>query len=328
MRLLAPWLRPQPSPTAQPKQSVALVRMMNILSRGCAAAAALFLFTACSTVPITGRNQFSLVSDGEILSMSATQYRQFISQAQLSRNSSYNARVNQVGRRLAAATNSYLKENGYTDMLSTLSWEFNVVDSKQVNAFCMPGGKIVVYTGLLNLIGNGAHADDELAAVMGHELSHALARHANERISNQMLLQAGGQILGAAVGSRSATLGALINQTYGIGAQVGVMLPFGRKQEYEADKMGLVLMAIAGYDPRYAVNFWQKMSSSKGGQQVSELMSTHPSDENRIRAINEYLPTALKYYTGKAAPSTSPTTTRSTQQQDVRVSDLNRLLKR
>ena len=284
---------------------------MNILSRGCAAAAALFLFTACSTVPITGRNQFSLVSDGEILSMSATQYRQFISQAQLSRNSSYNARVSQVGRRLAAATNSYLKENGYTDMLSTLSWEFNVVDSKQVNAFCMPGGKIVVYTGLLSLVGNGAHADDELAAVMGHELSHALAKHANERISNQMLLQAGGQILGAAVGSRSATLGALINQTYGIGAQVGVMLPFGRKQEYEADKMGLVLMAIAGYDPRYAVNFWQKMSSSKGGQQVSELMSTHPSDENRIRAINEYLPTALKYYTGKAAPSASPTTTRS-----------------
>ena len=283
---------------------------MNILSRGCAAAAALFLFTACSTVPITGRNQFSLVSDGEILSMSATQYRQFISQAQLSRNSSYNARVSQVGRRLAAATNSYLKENGYTDMLSTLSWEFNVVDSKQVNAFCMPGGKIVVYTGLLSLVGNGAHADDELAAVMGHELSHALAKHANERISNQMLLQAGGQILGAAVGSRSATLGALINQTYGIGAQVGVMLPFGRKQEYEADKMGLVLMAIAGYDPRYAVNFWQKMSSSKGGQQVSELMSTHPSDENRIRAINEYLPTALKYYTGKAAPSASPTTTR------------------
>ena len=295
---------------------------MNILSRGCAAAAALFLFTACSTVPITGRNQFSLVSDGEILSMSATQYRQFISQAQLSRNSSYNARVSQVGRRLAAATNSYLKENGYTDMLSTLSWEFNVV------AFCMPGGKIVVYTGLLNLVGNGAHADDELAAVMGHELSHALAKHANERISNQMLLQAGGQILGAAVGSRSATLGALINQTYGIGAQVGVMLPFGRKQEYEADTMGLVLMAIAGYDPRYAVNFWQKMSSSKGGQQVSELMSTHPSDENRIRAINEYLPTALKYYTGKAAPSASPTTTRSTQQQGVRVSDLNRLLKR
>ena len=177
---------------------------MNILSRGCAAAAALFLFTACSTVPITGRNQFSLVSDGEILSMSATQYRQFISQAQLSRNSSYNARVSQVGRRLAAATNSYLKENGYTDMLSTLSWEFNVVDSKQVNAFCMPGGKIVVYTGLLSLVGNGAHADDELAAVMGHELSHALAKHANERISNQMLLQAGGQILGAAVGSRSA----------------------------------------------------------------------------------------------------------------------------
>ena len=285
--------------------------MMNILSRGCAAAAALFLFTACSTVPITGRNQFSLVSDGEILSMSATQYRQFISQAQLSRNSSYNARVNQVGRRLAAATNSYLKENGYTDMLSTLSWEFNVVDSKQVNAFCMPGGKIVVYTGLLNLVGNGPHSDDELAAVMGHELSHALAKHANERISNQLLLQAGGKILGAAVNARSQLLGGLINQAYGLGAQVGVMLPFGRKQEYEADKMGLVLMAMAGYDPRYAVNFWQKMSASKGGAQQNELLSTHPSDANRIKEIQAYLPNALKYYQG--GNSTQSTTTSPTK---------------
>lgn len=287
--------------------------MMNILSRGCAAAAALFLFTACSTVPITGRNQFSLVSDGEILSMSATQYRQFISQAQLSRNSSYNARVSQVGRRLAAATNSYLKENGYTDMLSTLSWEFNVVDSKQVNAFCMPGGKIVVYTGLLNLVGNGAHSDDELAAVMGHELSHALAKHANERISNQMLVQAGGQLLGAAVGSRSQMLGSLINQAYGIGAQVGVMLPFGRKQEYEADKMGLVLMAMAGYDPRYAVSFWQKMAQSKGGNQTNELLSTHPSDANRIKAIEEYLPSALQYYQGGTSRQSTGRTTSTTK---------------
>ncbi len=290
---------------------------MNILSRGCAAAAALFLFTACSTVPITGRNQFSLVSDGEILSMSATQYRQFISQAQLSRNSSYNARVSQVGRRLAAATNSYLKENGYTDMLSTLSWEFNVVDSKQVNAFCMPGGKIVVYTGLLNLVGNGPHSDDELAAVMGHELSHALAKHANERISNQLLLQAGGKILGAAVNARSQLLGGLINQAYGLGAQVGVMLPFGRKQEYEADKMGLVLMAMAGYDPRYAVNFWQKMSASKGGAQQNELLSTHPSDANRIKEIQAYLPNALKYYQGgnstQSTTTTPPPTGRSTK---------------
>ena len=292
---------------------------MKIISRSLTAltCSALLLLSSCGSVPITGRRQLNLVSDGEILSASATQYKQFISQSQLSSNTTYNAKVTQVGRRLAAATNTYLKQNGYESMLSSLSWEFNVVDSKQVNAFCMPGGKIVVYTGLLNLVGNGPHSDDELAAVMGHELSHALAKHANERISNQLLLQAGGQILGAAVNTRSQLLGGLINQAYGLGAQVGVMLPFGRKQEYEADKMGLVLMAMAGYDPRYAVNFWQKMSASKGGAQQNELLSTHPSDANRIKEIQAYLPNALKYYQeGNSMQSTTtapPPTGRSTK---------------
>ena len=195
----------------------------------------------------------------------------------------------------------------------------------------MPGGKIVVYTGLLNLVGNVAHADDELAAVMGHELSHALAKHANERISNQLLLQAGGQILGAAVGVRSQALNSLISQVYGIGAQVGVMLPFGRKQEYEADKMGLVLMAMAGYDPRAAINFWQKMAASKGGQQQNELMSTHPSDENRIKAIEAYLPTALQYYQGSTSGTTSTESRsrRSSQRttRSVPASEMNKYLK-
>ena len=292
---------------------------MKIISRSITALAcsALLLLSSCGSVPITGRRQLNLVSDGEILSASATQYKQFISQSQLSSNTTYNAKVTQVGRRLAAATNAYLKQNGYESMLSSLSWEFNVVDSKQVNAFCMPGGKIVVYTGLLNLVGNGPHSDDELAAVMGHELSHALAKHANERISNQLLLQAGGQILGAAVNTRSQLLGGLINQAYGLGAQVGVMLPFGRKQEYEADKMGLVLMAMAGYDPRYAVNFWQKMSASKGGAQQNELLSTHPSDANRIKEIQAYLPNALKCYQGgnstQSTTTTPPPTGRSTK---------------
>ena len=267
------------------KLSIALTTLFGI---------GLLVFNSCGTVPITGRRQLNLVSDGEILAASATQYRQFISKSQLSHNSTYNNKVTQVGRRLAAATNIYLKQNGYESMLSTLSWEFNVVDSKQVNAFCM------------NLVGNGSHSDDELAAVMGHELSHALAKHANERISNQMLMQAGGQLLGATVDSRSGMLSGILNQAYGLGAQVGVLLPFGRKQEYEADKMGLVLMAIAGYDPRSAVNFWQKMAQSKGGGQQSELLSTHPSDANRIKAIEAYLPTALQYYKGQgSAPASS-----------------------
>lgn len=303
---------------------------MNKLYQGLVAcASALLLLTSCGTVPITGRNQLNLVSDGEILSASATQYRQFLSQSQLSSNGTYNNKVTQVGRRLAAATNKYLQDNGYSSMLSSLSWEFNVVNSNQVNAFCMPGGKIVVYTGLLSLVGNGAHSDDELAAVMGHELSHALAKHANERISNQMLVQMGGQILGATVGSRSQILGALLNQAYGLGAQVGVMLPFGRKQEYEADKMGLVLMAMAGYDPRYAVNFWQKMAAMKNGSQTNELLSTHPSDENRIKAINEYLPTALKYYQAGGVGSVSTSTSKSSRRNatSIKASDINKLLK-
>ena len=166
--------------------------------------------------------------------------------------------------------------------------------------------------GILNLLDRR-----ELRGVLGHELSHALAKHANERISNQLLLQAGGQILGAAVNTRSQLLGGLINQAYGLGAQVGVMLPFGRKQEYEADKMGLVLMAMAGYDPRYAVNFWQKMSASKGGAQQNELLSTHPSDANRIKEIQAYLPNALKYYQGgnstQSTTTTPPPTGRSTK---------------
>lgn len=290
----------------------------------------LLILSNCGTVPITGRRQLNLVSDGEILAASATQYRQFISQSNISNNGTYNAKVTQVGRRLAAATNTFLKQNGYESMLFSLSWEFNVVDSKQVNAFCMPGGKIVVYTGLLNLVGNGAHSDDELAAVMGHELSHALAKHANERISNQMLVQAGGQLLGAAVGSRSQMLGSLINQAYGIGAQVGVMLPFGRKQEYEADKMGLVLMAMAGYDPRYAVSFWQKMAQSKGGNQTNELLSTHPSDANRIKAIEEYLPTALQYYQGGSSRQSTGRTTSTTKKRgssrDVSANDIGSYL--
>lgn len=294
------------------KLSIALTTLFGI---------GLLIFNSCGTVPIMGRRQLNLVSDGEILAASATQYRQFISKSQLSHNSTYNNKVTQVGRRLAAATNIYLKQNGYESMLSTLSWEFNVVDSKQVNAFCMPGGKIVVYTGLLNLVGNGSHSDDELAAVMGHELSHALAKHANERISNQMLMQAGGQLLGATVDSRSGMLSGILNQAYGLGAQVGVLLPFGRKQEYEADKMGLVLMAIAGYDPRYAVNFWQKMSQSKGGGQQSELLSTHPSDANRIKAIEAYLPTALQYYKGQGsvpASSYSGSSSQSRRQSNAR----------
>jgi predicted Zn-dependent protease len=165
------------------------------------------------------------------------------------------------------------------------------VQSEDVNAFCMPGGKIVVYEGILPYMSS----DEELAAVLGHEVAHAVAKHANERMSQQMLTEAGGSIVAGAVGQKSATIQSLAGTVYGLGTQFGVMLPFSRKHEYEADRMGLIFMAMAGYNPRSAVSFWQKMAAGKSGS-TPEIMSTHPSDANRVKELEKYMPEALQYY--------------------------------
>lgn len=246
--------------------------------------------TACSIVPITGRSQIMLVEDSEILSSSALQYQQFINKSTLSKSTSSTNQVRHVGQRVANATMKYLRQNGLSNMASQMKWEFNVVEDRAVNAFCMPGGKIVVYTGLLKLVSS----DAELATVMSHEISHAIARHSNERISQEYLRQIGGNLLGAAVSDKSATLQAIIGQAYGVGSQVLVTLPYNRKQEYEADKIGLVFMAMAGYNPNAAITFWRKMAAQ--GSNKSEFFSTHPSDENRIAAIKKYMPKAMAYY--------------------------------
>ncbi len=262
------------------------------------------LLTSCGIVPITGRRKFSMVSDSELLLASQQQYSGFVSKARVSGKLVNNAQVNRVSRALILATNRYLKEQGHTSILQNLRWEVNVVNSRQINAFCMPGGKIVVYTGLLNLIGNGRNADAELATVLGHEIGHALASHAGERMSNQMLMNMGGQVLGSAVGTKSAGLQDIVGMAYGIGGKVFVALPFGRKQELEADKMGLVLMALAGYDPHNAIMLWQKMAKKSGGNR-NEFLSTHPSEAKRIRKIQKALPEAMKYYKGKRQFRTS-----------------------
>ncbi len=262
------------------------------------------ILTSCGIVPITGRRKFSMVSDSELLSASQQQYSGFVSKARVSGKLVNNQQVNRVSRALISATNSFLKQKGYTSILRNLRWEVNVVNSSQVNAFCMPGGKIVVYTGLLRLIGNGRNADAELATVLGHEIGHALASHAGERISNQRLMNMGGQILGSAIGAKSAALQNMVGLAYGIGGKVFVALPFGRKQELEADKMGLVLMALAGYDPHNAVTLWQKMARKSGGQR-NEFLSTHPSEAKRIRKIQKALPEVMKYYKGYRPSSRS-----------------------
>ena len=225
--------------------------------------ASLFL-ASCSTVPLTGRKQMLLVSDSEVLSSSLTQYNDYIKSAKKSTNA---------------------RANGMASEIKNFAWEFNLVQDPQVNAFCMPGGKIVVYEGLMKLVSS----DDELAVVVGHEVAHAVAKHSNERLSQQVMAQYGANILNSLVSDKSAAVQKVAGTVYGIGAQYGMMLPFSRKHESEADYMGLVFMTMAGYNPDVAVGFWQKMSAGSGGS-VPEFMSTHPSDATRIADIRKELP--------------------------------------
>lgn len=248
-------------------------------------AASLLLLAGCGSVPLTGRKQVLLVSDQEVLASSLMQYQDYMKTASKSTSSTQSAMVTRVGKKIAAATEQYLKNNGLEAEVGNFSWEFNLVKDDQVNAFCMPGGKIVVYEGLMRQVAS----DDELAVVLGHEVAHAVAKHSNERMSQQILAQYGAQILGQTLLQKSAAIQTIANQVYGVGAQYGVMLPFSRKHESEADYMGLILMSMAGYNPEVAVNFWQKMSAGSTSK-VPELMSTHPSDARRISDIQKALP--------------------------------------
>lgn len=264
----------------------------------------LLLLSGCSSVPVTGRKQILLVSDQEVLSSSLAQYQDFIKTAPRSTQTSQSAMVTRVGKRIAAATEQYLRDNGMSSEISNFSWEFNLVKDNQVNAFCMPGGKIVVYEGLMKLVSS----DDELAVVLGHEVAHAVAKHSNERMSQQIMAQYGAQVLGGVLSNKSAAIQNIAGQVYGLGAQYGVMLPFSRKHETEADLMGLVFMAMAGYNPDNAITFWQKMSQS-GGQQVPEFMSTHPSDATRINAIQKQLASIKQKYYKAPVTTTKKTIT-------------------
>ena len=245
-----------------------------------AAAVSLFL-SSCSTVAVTGRNQLNLVSDSEVLTASLTQYNDYMKTAQKSSNKTQSAMVDRVGSKLAAATEKYLRENGKESELKNYSWEFTLVKSNEVNAFCMPGGKIVVYEGLMTMVAN----EDELAVVIGHEVAHAVAKHSNERMSQQVLASYGAQALSIALSQKSAVTQSVANVVFGLGAQYGVMLPFSRNHEIEADYMGMVFMKIAGYNPDAALSFWKKMSA--GSSSKSDFFSTHPSDEKRIAEIKK-----------------------------------------
>ena len=258
----------------------------------------LFLFgallIACSKNPLSGKSQLTLLPESELQSMATTEYQQFLSTNRVVSGSNNRdaEMVRRVGQRITRAVEAYYAERGMSDKLAGYKWEYNLVDDKAVNAWCMPGGKIVVYTGLLPVTQNEA----ALAAVMGHEVSHALLQHGNQRMSQGLLQQLGGVALSVAVANKPAETQNLFLGAYGAGTQVGVLLPFSRSHELEADRYGLIWTAMAGYNPQEAVALWERMEKAGSGQNPPEFLSTHPTEGRRINELKKYMPEAMKYY--------------------------------
>lgn len=252
----------------------------------------IILLVGCSTVPITGRRQLSFIPQNQLIASSADSYRHLLSDSKTSEDVQKTQMVVDVGRKIAASTEKFMRENGMEKELQNYHWEFKLIqDDKTVNAFCMPGGKIAVYTGMLPI----TRDENGLAVVLGHEIAHALANHGGERMSHLLIVQMGATSLSAALSQQPEQTRQLLLQAYGVGANVGVLLPYSRSHESEADHIGLILMARAGYDPRTAIPFWQRMSNL-GGERPPEFLSTHPAPERRIADIRSEIPEAMKYY--------------------------------
>lgn len=244
--------------------------------------------TACSTNPFTGKKNFNIVGNSEIFPTAFAQYDQFLKENKVVTGTKDATMVKTVGQKIKAAAEKYLASVGQTQYLDGYEWEYNLVQNNELNAWCMPGGKIVVYSGILPVTKDEAG----LATVMGHEVAHALLNHGAQRMSNDMAAQVIGQGVAVASSGQSATTQQIISQAYGLGAQYGAILPFSRSQESEADEIGLTLMAIAGYNPENALAFWQRMEAASGGSSTPEFMSTHPSGSTRISKITSEIPNA------------------------------------
>jgi predicted Zn-dependent protease len=252
------------------------------------------MLVACSRNALTGKKQLTLLPESELQTMATSEYTQFLSQNKVvaSNNNRDADMVKRAGQRIITAVESYYAQKGMTDKLAGFKWEVNLVDDKTVNAWCMPGGKIVVYTGLLPMTQNEA----ALAVVMGHEVSHALLQHGNQRMSYGLLQQLGGVALSVALANKPQETQNLFLGAYGAGSQVGVMLPFSRQNELEADKFGLIWAAMAGYNPEEAIALWERMEKASNGQSPPEFLSTHPSEGHRIDQLKKLMPEALQYY--------------------------------
>ena len=250
----------------------------------------------CAEVPITGRRSLHLVPESELLTLSLQQYNDVLQKSKLSTDNQKVAMVRRVGNRVAKAAESFLAESGHQDLIKDFQWQFNLIeDDKTANAWVMPGGKAAIYTGILPF----TQDETGLAVVLGHEVGHALANHGNERMSQELLANMGGMALSVALSSQPQMTQELAMAAFGAGSSIGVLLPYSRLQESEADHIGLILMARAGYDPRQAIPFWQRMNASPGSR-PPELLSTHPAPETRIADIQALIPEAMAYYRGSA----------------------------
>jgi len=254
---------------------------------------AVVALAACATVPGTGRSQLSLVGDSELNAMASSQYRQMVQKGPLSTNQNDTAMIKRVGSKISRAAEQYLKDHGLANEISSYNWEFNLIESKDANAFCMPGGKVAFYTGILPY----CQGENGVAVIMGHEVAHAIAHHSRERASQQLMTNVGGTLLsvGLGVGGASSLTSDVAMAAYGLGSQVGILLPYSRAHESEADRIGLYLMAMAGYNPQAAVGLWERMAAGSG-KGDSDFLSTHPSDQRRIADIKKYLPEAEAIY--------------------------------
>jgi predicted Zn-dependent protease len=257
----------------------------------------LLIVAGCTKVPITQRKQVKLLPKSTLNEMSFTSYREFLATHTLSNQTSDREMVTRVGKKIQSATERYFKAKNQSKYLAGYKWEFNLVEDPAVNAWCMPGGKVVVYTGLLKVTQN----EDALAVVMGHEIAHAIANHGNERMSQGLLAQTGAVAVDVALSQKPQETRDLFNNAYGVGANLGALLPFSRLHESEADEIGLILMAMAGYNYEEAVPFWQRMAQA-GGAAPPQFLSTHPSSSTRIENLKKVMPKA-KFYAQKYGTS-------------------------
>jgi predicted Zn-dependent protease len=251
----------------------------------------IFTFTACSTVPLTNRKQFTLIPSQQMLALGTQSYQQVLSQAEVSSNRSDTRTIRQVGQRVTAAVEEYLRGINRENIIADYKWEFNLLKGDEINAWCIPGGKIAFYEGIMPVCRN----DNGIAVVMAHEIAHAIADHSNERLTQQLSLQFGGMALSQALQEQSESTMQLAMTAFGLGSHLGVLLPYSRKHEQEADELGLYFMAMAGYDPREAPRLWERMKKISPNRSP-EFLSTHPNPDSRIKFLNRIMPKALEQY--------------------------------